>query len=817
MRRTLLATGLALTAWMSASAQAPLPDAASAKSGTGTGYLTPPKVIVDILDAAPPPTGLLSPSRDVLVVYERRSMPSIAELAQPMLRLAGLRLNPRTNAPHRGADIVGVTLTATADGASRKVTLPAERKILPIGFSPDGSRLAVGVLEEQATTLWLIDVATAQAHAVTGAARLNWGFGEACEWQHDSRALLCRLVPANRGAEPVAPAAPSGPNVQETQGKAAPVRTYQDLLTSAQDEALFEHYFTSQLAHVDVASGQATPIGEPALYVSADPSPDGTFLLVSTLTRPFSRLVPYDDFPKRIAVWTREGRLARAIADVPMADTVPITGVITGPRSVQWDPTRPARVVWAEALDGGDLKNRVQQRDKLMTIEAPFAAAPRELLRTEFRFTGIKWTDARVALVSEFDRPKRRARTWIVDSDGATPRQLWDRSIEDRYGDPGAPLPRTGGHTIRQAGSSIFLEGDGASPKGDHPFLDRLDLATLKTTRLYQATDDSYEAIVDVLADDGGRVLTRRETRTDPPNFIVRTREGERFAMRALTTVKNPAPQLAGVQKRLVTYKRADGIALSGTLYLPPGYVAGTKLPVLMWAYPREFTSASAASQVTGSPHRFLTIAGPSHLLLLTQGYAIFDNPAMPVVGEGETANDTYVEQLVSSAQAAVDVLVAEGVGDRDRMGVGGHSYGAFMTANLLAHSDLFRAGIARSGAYNRTLTPFGFQAETRSFWEVPQIYSRMSPFWYANRINEPILLTHGEMDNNSGTFPIQSERLYMALKGFGATVRYVTLPYESHGYTARESVLHTVAEMLNWADKYVKNAPVRAPSSSSP
>ena len=261
-----------------------------------------------------------------------------------------------------------------------------------------------------------------------------------------------------------------------------------------------------------------------------------------------------------------------------------------------------------------------------------------------------------------------------------------------------------------------------------------------------------------------------------------------------------------------MTYKRADGIALSATLYLPPGYAAGTRLPVLMWAYPREFTSASAASQVTGSPHRFTTIAGPSHLLLLTQGYAIFDNPAMPIVGEGETANDTYVEQLVSSAQAAVDALVAEGVGDRDRIGVGGHSYGAFMTANLLAHSDLFRAGIARSGAYNRTLTPFGFQAETRSFWEAPQIYSRMSPFWYANKINEPILLTHGEMDNNSGTFPIQSERLYVALKGFGATVRYVTLPYESHGYIGRESVLHTVAEMLNWADKYVKNAPVRAP-----
>ncbi len=228
---------------------------------------------------------------------------------------------------------------------------------------------------------------------------------------------------------------------------------------------------------------------------------------------------------------------------------------------------------------------------------------------------------------------------------------------------------------------------------------------------------------------------------------------------------------------------------------------------MLMWAYPREFTDADTASQISGSPYRFTRVSGPSHLLLLTQGYAIFDNPTMPIIGEGETANDAYVEQLVASAEAAVNKVVEMGVADRDRIGIGGHSYGAFMTANLLAHSDLFRAGIARSGAYNRTLTPFGFQNERRTFWEVPQIYGKMSPFFYANKINEPILLIHGEADDNSGTFPIQSERLYMALKGHGATVRYITLPYEAHGYAGRESVLHTVAEMLNWMDKYVKRA----------
>jgi dipeptidyl aminopeptidase/acylaminoacyl peptidase len=201
---------------------------------------------------------------------------------------------------------------------------------------------------------------------------------------------------------------------------------------------------------------------------------------------------------------------------------------------------------------------------------------------------------------------------------------------------------------------------------------------------------------------------------------------------------------------------------------------------------------------------------------MLTQGYAIFDGPTMPIVGKGETANDTYVEQLVTSAQAAVDKAVEMGIADRDRIGVGGHSYGAFMTANLLAHSEIFRAGVARSGAYNRTLTPFGFQNERRTFWEVPQVYSRMSPFFYADKINEPILLIHGEMDDNSGTFPIQSERLFMALKGHGATVRYVTLPYEAHGYLARESVLDTAAEMLNWLDKWVKGAAPRTATTAA-
>jgi dipeptidyl aminopeptidase/acylaminoacyl peptidase len=639
---------------------------------------------------------------------------------------------------------------------------------------------------------------------------------------------------------PQPPAAPAGPNIQETHGKAAPVRTYEDLLGSAHDEALFEYYFTSQVASIDPTSGKATPLGQPAIVETLEASPNGQFLLVEKTKKPYSRLLPQDDFPKDVEIWSRAGQKVRTVADVPMGDAVPITGVITGPRMYRWNPTQPATLVWAEALDGGDLKNKVPHRDRLLTLAAPFTGEPKTLVETEFRFgggrfgsAGIQWTERGTVLVSEFDRATRRSRTWLIDgassasapaTGGAAaasdaPRKLWDRSVEDAYADPGSPLRRPGHDAILQHGRDIYLAGAGASPEGDRPFLDRLNLDTLQADRIFRSDADRYESIVSLLSDDGKTALTRSETRTSPPNYMLRTlgaSAAQPGAARALTAFADPAPQLAGVQKRLIKYKRADGLDLSATLYLPPGYKEGTRLPMILWAYPQEFTSAQGAGQVQGSPNRFTTISGPSHLLLLTQGYAILDDPRIPIVGSGETANDTYVEQLVAGAQAAIDAVVALGVADRDRIGVGGHSYGAFMTVNLLAHSDLFRMGIARSGAYNRTLTPFGFQAETRTFWEVPAIYEKMSPFWYAGQIKEPVLLIHGEADNNSGTFPIQTERLYMALKGLGGTARYVTLPYEAHGYSGRESVLHVVAEMLNWSDQYLKNAGPRAPATSA-
>jgi dipeptidyl aminopeptidase/acylaminoacyl peptidase len=786
-------------------------------------YLMPPKEIVDAFDAPALPTALLSPSKQVIALSYRRNYPTIAELSQPILRLAGLRVNPKTNGPQRTANIFAITIKKLSDGSEVKVTAPPQANLSTIHFSPDGNHLSFLNTKENGIELWVADTATGRARLVSGADRLNSTAGDPCDWLHDNTTLVCELVPAGRGPAPAEPTIPPGPNIIENYGKAAPAPTFEDMIKTAHDEDLFEYYFTSQLAAINIASGAKTLIGRPAIFGSVTPSPGGEYLLVSKIKKPYSHLIPISGFPDDVEVWTRRGELAKKIADVPTREGVPLTGVQTGPRAYHWRQDQPATVIWIEALDGGDLKNKVPFRDKVVSIAAPFNGEPTELAKTEWRYSGISFTEKGLALLSESDRAMRRTRTWILEA-GAEPRKIWDRKQDAAYENPGTPVTRrdsgptgfggggggggagaaTAGAVI-QNGDNIFLTGTGASPEGDRPFIDRLNLKTLASERLFRSDVKAYETVIAPLDDEAKSILTRYESPADPPNYYVRTLPGE--TRQAVTDFKDPQPQLRGVEHQFVTYQRKDGVKLSATLYLPPGYKKGERVPVIMWAYPREFGDPDSASQITGSPNRFTIVTGYSHLFLLLSGYAIFDNPTMPIVGPGETANDHYVDQLVSSAEAAIDKIVEMGVGDRDRIGVGGHSYGAFMTANLLAHSRLFRAGFAESGAYNRSLTPFGFQSERRTFWEVPDLYAKMSPFWYANQIKDPILLMHGEMDDNSGTFPIQSERFYMALKGFGATVRYETLPFEAHGYAGRETLLHILAERINWFDKYVKNA----------
>jgi dipeptidyl aminopeptidase/acylaminoacyl peptidase len=775
------------------------------------GYKKPPKELLDILNAPVPPGASVSPTHDNMLLTTSLRYPPLADLAQPMLRLAGRRINPASNSPHRLQYAVGLTLKRIADGSEVKIDVPPGAKISGLDWSEDGKHFAFLNTTPTRVELWVGDAATGKIHNVKGV-QINSVLGNPYAWMPDSRTLLVQLVPPTRGPAPATPLVPPEPNTQESSGRPGPIRTYEDMLKTPYDEDLFEYYATSQLAFVDMMTGKTRSLGQAAIFQDVDPAPDGHHILVTRAHRPFSYLFPDFAFPKDLEVWDTKGKVVYKLASLPLADQVPIDGVITGPRAPRWRPTDPATLVWVKALDNGDPKKKVPYRDQVLMLKAPFTSQPVEIFKTEQRFSGGIFTDKGAFFVSDYDRDKRWLRTFTIDPDKpeAAAKLIWSRNQQDRYNDPGNVTTRvlSGQRAVLQNGDWIFLAGAGASPEGDRPFLDRFNLQTLKSERLFRSDANAYETPVALLDDEAKQFVTRRESPTEAPNYFVRA-SGDTQA-RALTKFADPTPQLRGIKKQLVTYKRADGVQCSFTLYLPPNYKEGTKLPTVVWAYPLEFNDANTAGQITGSTQRATSIVGPSHLFFLLEGYAVLDNATMPVVGTPETVNNTYIEQIVMSAKAAIDKAVEMGVTDPERVGVGGHSYGAFMTANLLAHSDLFRAGIARSGAYNRTLTPFGFQSERRTIWEAPELYLKVSPFMFASKINEPLLMIHGEADDNSGTFPIQSERMYQALKGNGATVRLVMLPHEAHGYAGRESIEHVLYEMISWFDKYVKNAPPR-------
>lgn len=775
-----------------------------------SGYRLPPQEVIDIIAAPPEPGVSFSPDAKWLLLIGRDAMPGIEDLARRKLQLAGIRIDPAANGPFR-VDF-GRSLALRKRDEEKVVELPLAKdaKIASWSWS-HGSRAFVYTLAtDRGSELWGATVdRAATPRKLTD--RLSTVL-EGIHWMPDGQSLVCRLTPENRDAEPAAPIKPIGPNIQESSGNLSPARTFQDLLATPHDEALFEYHATTQLAVIDL-EGRIRAIGRPAMMDAAEPSPDGKHLLVTTIQRPFSYTLPYSAFPKEIAVWSLEGRREYLVANVPMEENIPIEGVRTGSRRVTWTSSDPATLVWFEALDGGDPRKKAAHRDRLMTIAAPFSGEPRELTKIEHRASGVSFFENPALMaVTEYDRDRRWVRTLLHDwknSDKAS-KTLTDRSVRDAYGDEGdlVMLRNSQGHSVaRQNGPWVYLVGAGASPQGNLPFFDRRNLETLNTERLWRCEPGYYESVASIAvsaADGKPRIITRQESNTSPPNFLLRDLERNKTA--ALTKFRDPTPQIRGIRKELIKYQRADGIPLSATLYLPADHKPGTRLPLFVWAYPIEFSDASTAGQVTTSPSQFTRIRGISHLTLVTQGYAVLDNATMPVVGSPETMNDTFVEQIVASAQAAIDKAVEMGVADRKRVAVGGHSYGGFMTANLLAHCDLFRAGIARSGAYNRTLTPFGFQSERRPFWQAKEIYMNLSPFAHADKIKEPLLLIHGENDNNAGTFPVQSQRMFQAVKGNGGTVRLVMLPHESHGYAARESVLHTQAEMIDWLNRHVRD-----------
>ncbi|MGV6482446.1 S9 family peptidase [Stenotrophomonas rhizophila] len=821
-RRNRRLTGLVLSMALLAvvpQAWAAAPQVAQTQAQGVTGYELPSAALQAVVDAPRAPSLFLSPRRDVAALMQMPSLPSIQVVAQPELKLAGLRINPKTFSDSRFSFGQKLWLMNVADGKERQISgLPGSLSIASLTWSPDQKWLAFNQVDAAtgANELWLVDVAGGSARRLL--AGLNTVLGSGYQWLPDSRGLVVFTRPANLGAAPAADGIPTGPAVQQTSqgGGVVSIRTYQDLLKNEADARQFDYYATTQPVEVSL-DGQRRAIGAAGIFMGFAVSPDGRFVLSQPVQRPYSYVVPVSSFPRRIEVLERStGKLVHTVAVRPLVEGLP-TGndaEVTGVRDISWRGDADATLVWAEAQDGGDPNKEAKVRDAVFMQAAPFDTPPVTLAQLGSRYAGISWGRGDLALLNESWWKTRRSKTWLIAPDNASAdaRLLWDRDAQDRYADPGRPLMASDdrGRSLLQTtadGGSLYLAGAGASPEGDRPFVDRFEVASGKATRLFHSQAPTYAAPVTLLDAQASSLLISRESPDEPTNFYVQSLADTNAAPRALTHFAHPLPQLKGVQKEQIRYKRKDGVDLTATLLLPPGYdpKRDGPRPLLMWAYPGEFKSAAAASQVTDSPYRFNAISYWGPQAFLAKGYVVLASPSMPIIGEGDKEpNDTYIEQLVANAQAAVDEVVRRGVTDREHIAIGGHSYGAFMTANLLAHTRLFKAGIARSGAYNRTLTPFGFQAEERNYWQAQDVYQKMAPFNYADRIKDPILFIHGVDDNNSGTFPLQSERMFAAVKGLGGTARLVMLPNESHAYRARESIMTMLAESERWLEQTI-------------
>ncbi|MFN3666371.1 MAG: alpha/beta hydrolase family protein [Sediminibacterium sp.] len=778
-------------------------------------YRTPVKEVMELLLAKPTPSVSIDGKAEWMLLSERNSYPTVEELGQPELRVAGLRINPNNFSPSRQNFINNFTLQNIKTGQSIQVQgLPANMLAGNVSWNPSETKIAFTNTTGTRVDLYVIDIAGRRTFKINKQP-LNTVLGTSYTWVDDNTIIYKSATQPGANA-PKKPITPKGPTIQQNLGKAAPSPTYQDLIKSPYDEQLFEFYATGQL--IQNKNGVETVLGKPAIVSTFSLSPDKKYMMVRTIRKPFSYLVTANGFPSTITINDLTGKVVKVLAELPSSEGTPsgYDNTQNVPRGFDWRDDEAATITWAKPLDSGLIKKQVEYHDAVYALSAPFTGEAKELFKTKTRYAGTTWGNETLALVQEVLRSKQTIRVSRFNSSTGSLEVLIERNQTDAYNNPGSPVltrNKFGRPTIQTTdnGTKILMNNTtGASAKGDLPFLAKFDLATKKNEIIWRCQEGVYETVNDVIDADKLVLLTRRESQTEVPNYYIKNLV-LRVADKAITNFTNPYPQLEGVKKEKVKYKRADGVDLTGDLYLPKGYnkEKDGPLPLIMWAYPREFNSAADAAQIRGSQYRFTTLSWGSPIFYVTQGYAVLDNAEMPIVATAadKKPNDDFIAQLKLNAEAAINHLSGLGIADKNRVGVGGHSYGAFMTAHLLAHTNLFKAGIARSGAYNRTLTPFGFQNEERTYWQAPKLYYDMSPFSYADKMKTPILLVHGDSDDNTGTYPINSERLYAAIKGHGGTVRFVFLPYEAHGYRGKENLLHLLWEQQQWLDKYVKGA----------
>lgn len=783
-----------------------------------TGYQKPSKEILALVDVQRAPSSIINSSYDQMLLLYRDNYKSIESLSKEELRLGGLRIDPKTNIGSRATYYNNIELQKVGEKTSIKVKgLPKNPRLTNFSYSPNEKYIAMTNTTDKSLQLWILDIEKAQAKQLSNL-KLTANMGNTINWFADSKAVLVKALPKKR--QPLIDtklAVPTGPTISVSDGKKAQNRTYQDLLKNADDEFNFEQLARSTLKKVTL-KGKVTDWLDTAMYGDVSFSPDGNYVLVTEYKHPFSYLVPYSRFPKEISVYSKKAKKLKTLTKVPLIEDLPkgFMAVREGKRSFQWRNDKAANLVYVEALDGGDPQKKVNYRDQLFELEAPFNKVAKTLLKTQDRFYTVIWGNDKIAIAYDYWWNTRNTRSYQFNPSDNTAevKVISDRSYQDRYSDPGSFVTERNAFNrsvLAIKDSHAFLLGDGYTKEGQFPFLDKFSLEDAKTQRLYRSEyTDKLEAF-ERFDPKNHRLLVSIESKSDYPNKYFRDLNLDKEKqLSQITYTDNPFKSIQNVHKEVINYKRDDGLDLSGTLYLPLDYEKGKKYPMILWAYPREFKNKASAGQTTQNPNSFTYPSYGSPIYWVTKGYVVLHNATFPIVGEGkEEPNDSFRSQLVANGKAAIDAVDKMGYIDRNRVAVGGHSYGAFMVANLLSHSDLFAAGIARSGAYNRTLTPFGFQSEERNYWEAPEVYYNMSPFMHADKMKTPLLLIHGDADNNSGTYPLQSQRYFNALKGLGAPVRLVMLPKESHGYRAKESVLHVIWEQDQWLEKYVKNKSV--------
>ena len=778
-------------------------------------YQVPSSEILDLVEYDRPPSVTYDSDKNFMLFLYRDNYKSIEDLSQEELRLAGLRINPKTNIGSRITYYNNIKIKNLKNKRSEIediIGIPSNPKIANINWSPNQKNIAFTNTSSDGVKLWVLNLESRSLVKLSDL-KLNSNIRDVINWLNDSE-ILIKVIPENK-KELIdqSDIVPLGPTISSNDGENAQNRTYQDLLKNKTDEFNFEQLVTSDLYKVDL-NGKINKWLDSDMYTDITPSPDGEFVMVSNIKKPFSYIVTYGRFPKSTNIYDNEGMLVSNLVDVPLIEELPqgFNAVWNGKRNFSWRMDKPSTITYMVALDNGDPSKETEYRDELFELDAPFKGNGNAIFKSINRLAGIIWGNKTNAVAIDYWIKNRNEKTYLFNPSNINqkPRIIYDRNYQDRYSDPGSFITERNAFNksvLKIDSNNLILMGDGYSEKGQFPFVDRLNLDNLKTKRVYESNyTNKLENLVDFDVNKN-QLLVRIESKNDYPNYYFKNLNGKKVTR--ITDFTNPFEQLSKVDKQVITYKRNDGVELSGVLYLPVGYdkTSKEKMPMIMWAYPREFKDKSSAGQNTNNPNEFTYPYYGSMVYWVTKGYVVLDDASFPIIGEDKTEpNDDFRNQLVENARAAINAVDKLGYIDKDRVAVGGHSYGAFMVANLLSHSDLFAAGIARSGAYNRTLTPFGFQSEERSYWQAPDVYYTMSPFMHADKMKTPLLLIHGEDDNNSGTYPMQSQRYFNALKGLGAVVRLVMLPKESHGYSSKESIYHVLWEQDQWLEKYVKN-----------